>query len=192
MAYSNLGYCLLGLVIQELSGLSYRAYVEDNFRLSESTLGFVDGPFAEDEVVYDFRHEEFFTIDYVNFYHFEEISSSAGLSGNAVDLARIVNKSINDSGSLSVLQVPGPSTCDIDLLRGCYGFGLYHFQPDSTSLRISYHGGKFPGAASALIIDERGGVTVWLGAGAPPAASGGAEEFYLQSLHLLSQYYRSL
>ena len=91
-SYSNLGYCLLGLAIEERTGRLFRDYVADYFNFSVNTLAFIDGPYKSGEPKYDFRHESFYMEDYYEDFDFQALSSSAGLSGSATDLARKIHK----------------------------------------------------------------------------------------------------
>src|SRR5690606_797999 len=85
-SYSNLGYCLVGVVVEGVSGSPYRQYMEDEYKLSALGLGFIDGPYKADEVRYDFRNSNFYGESYFNYFDFNAISASAGLSGNALSL----------------------------------------------------------------------------------------------------------
>lgn len=175
-SYSNLGYCLLGLAIEEVTGQSFRDYMGEYFNFSDSTLAFVDGPYKPDEPKYDFRHENFYMEGYYENFDFQAISSSAGLSGSASDLARLVKNSLGQE-PLTILGGDMMSDCDPTEIQECYGYGLYRYQPEGEK-PLYIHGGKLPGATSAIIVTPEKGVLVWLGAGSHPPGTAALPEFY--------------
>jgi len=175
-SYSNLGYCLLGLAIEKVAGQPFREYMADHFNFARNTLAFVSGPYKPEEPKYDFRHENFYTKGYYEHFDFQAISSSAGISGNASDLARLVKNSL-DSGPLTILNGDMKSDCDPTQVQGCYGYGLYRYQPKGKE-PLYIHDGKLPGATSAIIVTPKKGVLVWLGAGSAPPGSDALPHFY--------------
>jgi len=175
-SYSNLGYCLLGLATEKVTGESFREYLSQRFEFSENTLRFIDGPYLPDEVRYDFRHENFYMENYHTKFDFEAISSSAGLSGSAPDLARLVASSLQQ-GPLTILDGDMSGGCDSSEIQECYGYGLYRYQPEGKE-PLYIHGGKLPGATSAIIVTPNKGVLVWLGAGAAKPGSNALQGFY--------------
>jgi len=176
-SYSNLGYCLLGLVIERVSGNSYRNYVGELFDFDKTGFKFIDGPYLPDEVRYDFRHENFYGEDYYQYFDFQAISSSAGLSGNASDLAVLIANALT-TGPVTILDGDVISSCDPSKVQECYGYGLYRYQPNAKTMPLYIHGGKLPGATSAIIVAPDGGVVVWLGAGTRPAGIDALQKFY--------------
>jgi len=175
-AYSNLGYCLLGLVVEKIADKPFRDYIRSNFDFSETTLEFVDGPYLKDEVFYDFRNENFYTQNYFEAMDFYALSSSAGLSGSASGLALLVKRSL-ENGSLTILD-GGKEHCDSVAIQECFGYGMYRYQPASNVQPLYIHGGKLPGATSAIVVDPYGGVLVWMGAGTHPPGKNSLQEFY--------------
>jgi len=183
-SYSNLGYCLLGLVIEEVTGKPFRDYAGEYFNFASTTLAFLDGPYQADEPRYDFRHESFYMEDYYKDFNFDAISSSAGLSGSASDLARLVHKAL-DASPLTILDGDMESGCDATKIQECYGYGLYRYQPEGAK-PLYIHGGKLPGATSAIFVTPNKGVLVWLGAGVPPSGASSLREFYDFVRHSIS------
>jgi D-alanyl-D-alanine carboxypeptidase len=188
-AYSNVGYCLLGLAIEKATGEPFREYMGRRFDFSGNSLAFIDGPYMADEVVYDTRNENFYTKNYFKNFDFNALSSSAGLSGSASDLAMLVKKSL-ESGPLTILDGDMHNTCDPSVIQKCYGYGVYRYQPTPESMPLFIHGGKLPGATSAIIVDPKGGVLVWLGAGASRPGSNSLQEFYDYIREDLVRYYQ--
>ncbi len=175
-AYSNLGYCLLGLVIEKITDKPFRDYIRRHFDLSETTLEFVDGPYLKDEVFYDFRNEDFYTQDYFEAMDFYALSSSAGLSGSALDLAVLVKKSLENEPLTILAGVK--KNCASVAVQECFGYGTFRYQPSPDVIPLHIHGGKLPGASSAIILDPYGGVLVWMGAGAYPPEEDSLQGFY--------------
>lgn len=188
-SYSNLGYCLLGLAIEKVTGQPFREYMADRFAFAGTTLAFTDGPYRSDEVTYDMRHENFYTHNYIRTFDFEAISSSAGLSGNAVDLAKLVKTGLDELRPLTILSGEMMQGCDRSKIQSCYGYGVYRYQPQPEEMPLCIHGGKLPGATSAIVTDPQGGVLVWLGAGAARPGSGAQEHFYGHLREKLAAYY---
>ncbi|WP_161494476.1 serine hydrolase domain-containing protein [Marinobacter salexigens] len=176
-AYSNLGYCLLGLVAEKVTGKPFRWYVSDLLAFKTTTLRFIDGPYLADEVSYDTRHENFYTREYYKNYDFKALSSSAGLSGNAIDLANLIKASLA-RGPLTILDGDMVHGCNPARIQECYGFGVHRYQPSPDHMPLYMHGGKLPGVASLIGITPDRGVLVWLGAGTPRRGSGALAKFY--------------
>ncbi|WP_091852305.1 serine hydrolase domain-containing protein [Marinobacter segnicrescens] len=186
--YSNLGYCLLGLAIEKVSGQSYREFMASHYDFGESTLEFIDGPFRADEVEYDFRFENFYTDNYYDKFDFPALSSAAGLSGSARDLAVFVSSSL-DAEPLTVLDGDMESGCDPKENQACYGYGVYRYQPNKEEMPLFIHSGKLPGNPSAIVVDPEGGVLVWLGAGGPRPGSDADQDFYDYLRGVLASHY---
>src|SRR5690606_38280416 len=89
-AYSNVGYCLLGMILERVTGTPYRQWIEREYRLKQAGIRFVDTSFYADEVRYDFRNSNLYGESYSNYFDFYALSSSAGLSGSALALAENV------------------------------------------------------------------------------------------------------
>ncbi|WP_372972658.1 serine hydrolase domain-containing protein [Marinobacter sp.] len=187
--YSNLGYCLLGLAIEKVSGQPYREFMASHFDFDSSTLEFIDGPFRPDEVEYDFRFENFYTDTYHEKFNFQALSSSAGLSGSASDLARLVSNAL-DSRPLTILDGDMESGCDPGDTQSCYGYGVYRYQPEGAEIPLYIHGGKLPGNPSAIVVDPAGGVLVWLGAGGPRPNGNATRGFYDYLRGMLANHYQ--
>lgn len=169
--YSNLTYCLLGVVLEKLSGQEYRAAMEQHFNLSAYGIRFVDGPYLPDEVTYDFRHTGFYGEDYYHYLDFQALSSSAGLSGSAKGLVRLLG-GLRQRDRLMVLPDRLPTGCDIVKKRNCYGLALFPYRQDDNAPLLWVQQGYLFGVSSLIVLDEQGGVLVWLGNGKPAKGSG--------------------
>lgn len=178
-SYSNLGYCLLGAIIERVSGQPYREYVRQQYDLERYGIRFLDGPYLKDEVRYDFRHDEFYDVDYPRFFDFYAVSSSAGLSGSASALAQLV-KDLLRSPAPNLLSGSPLTGCDPSKLRKCYTHSLYIYQHSASGKKFHMQEGYFPGSSSVVIVDEKGSVLVVLSAGATPGGRKGKDRFHSQ------------
>jgi D-alanyl-D-alanine carboxypeptidase len=167
-AYANLGYCLLGSVLERLEGKSFPEIMEDDYRIAARGMVYLDGPYLADEVRYDFRNSGFYGPDYHRHFDFPALASSAGLSGNASALAELIGEMLQRK-PLNLLSATRSGDCDERRYEGCYGYALIEYRPDWAPLKLYIQGGLLYGAASKAVVDDRGGVTVWLGSGMSPA-----------------------
>lgn len=164
-SYSNRGYCLLGQLIERVTGQSYRTYVQGKYQLNDTSIRFIDGPYLADEVRYDFRNEDFYEASYFRYFDFHALSSVAGLAGNASDLAIVLKRSYNPEFWYDT-DVLGKQ-CDMTRIKNCYGYAVYHYKQQDKELVTYVHDGRFPGALSWAVMDNFGGVLVILTSGVP-------------------------
>jgi len=186
--YSNLGYCLLGAIIERVSGKPYREFMEEEYGLSASGLVFVDGPYLPDEVRYDFRNSNFYGENYFSYFDFDAISSSAGLSGNASALAKQIEKMVARQ-PLNIRSGQPLEDCNQHKFRECYGFAVFSYQKEASDLKLYIHGGLFPGNVSLAMVDSEGGITVWLSAGQPLEGFRKTAEMYEYLYRALEKHY---
>lgn len=187
--YSNLGYCLLGEIVHRVSGENYRNYVEREFSLSKRNIKFVNEYYYGDEVRYDFRYEEWYNNSYLKLFDFDAISSSAGLSGSAGDLAQLL-WNIHHMPTSSPFLLKSPITgCNLQKVRGCLVDGVFHYQPETYGISLHFHEGYLPGSASVAVIDSFGGVTVLVKSGANPHKRNSENEWVRWMYKRLNFYY---
>lgn len=170
-AYSNLTYCLLGVVLEKLSGQDYRTAMDQHLNLSAYGIQFVDGPYLTDEVSYDFRHTGFYGEDYYRYLDFQALSSSAGLSGSAKGLVRLLGD-LRSQGRLMVFQERLPANCNPAKKRNCYGPALFPYRKNDSAPLLWVQQGYLFGVSSLTVLDEHGGILVWLGNGKPAKGTG--------------------
>lgn len=186
-AYSNLGYCLLGVVLERAAGKPFRALLAEEYNLDGLGMRFIDGPYLNDEVRYDFRNSNFYGESYYQYFDFRALSSAAGLSGSAVPLAQSIKRMLNRS-SLNILSAQIDSDCDHGQHGNCYGFAVSPYRRHE-GLTLYMQGGLLFGAASEAVADSRGGVTVWLGSGMGLDPGQKSAEFLSHLYGLLDNYY---
>lgn len=174
-AYSNLGYCLLGVVLERLDGVPFRAALQRRFDLAAYGIRFIDGPYLPDEVAYDFRHAGFYGADYYRYLDFPALSSSAGLSGTAGALVRLLG-TLRAEGRLSVAKAPIPADCDPAVKHSCFGQALFPYRKRGQDLLVQVQQGYLFGVSTVAVLDARGGISVWLGNGSPAHGRDGSDE----------------
>lgn len=163
-AYSNLNYCLLGMVLERVSGQPFRELMEREYGLHARGIRFVDGPYLADEVSYDFRNSGFYGDDYWRYFDFHALSSSAGLSGSASAFASLWATLHGEQG-FPVAQASTEKLCEPERLRGCYGYGVFNYRQTGRALTLQVQPGFLYASPSVLLLDSHGGVTVWVGNG---------------------------
>ncbi len=163
-AYSNLNYCLLAMVLERTYRLPFRQLMEQEYGLQARGIRFIDGPYLADEVRYDFRNSGFYGADYWRYFDFQALSSSAGLSGSASAFASLW-ATLRDERGFSVEHAAAEEICEPDRLRGCYGYGVFSYRKPNSALTLQVQPGFLYGSPSALLLDNYGGVTVWVGNG---------------------------
>lgn len=166
--YSNLGYCLLGAIIEKTSGLSFRDAAEQAFALNKYDLRFVDNDFLPGEIQYDYRYENFYSDSYHDKFDFKDsLPAVAGLSGSALDLVKASIPLLDKNQSLNIFS-RSLTPCAINFLDGCYGYVLSPFQANGNNFIQYGKSGSLPGVESDLFVDEYGGILAILrGASAP-------------------------
>lgn len=165
--YSNVGYCLLGAVIEQTTGLSFRDAVEEIYEINGRGIKFVDNGFLSDEVIYDYRYEDFYGASYHTHFDFKEsLSAVGGLSGSAKSMVLLTRDMLNEQplNILSRAQTP----CAVDKIGGCYGYALEPYQKSGHDFTIYNKSGFFPGVNTDVFVDDQGGVlALYRGASTP-------------------------
>lgn len=163
--YSNLGYCLLGAVIEKVTGVPYRDYAKQLYNFDSLGIKFVDKSYLSDEVKYDFRFDSMYSENYQTKYDLNAASAAVGLSGSATALVRLMEKILSRSG-LSLLEPPNFKRCQQSKLEKCYGYAFTYYEQRNSSV-LFIHDGYLPGVSSLIMVDSHGGILVMLNAGRP-------------------------
>lgn len=165
--YSNVGYCLLGAVVEQVSGQGFRDTANEIYQLDDRNIKFVDNAFLNDEVIYDYRYEDFYGADYYRHFYFKEsLSAVGGLSGSAKSMVLLTRDMLNEQplNILSRAQTP----CAVDKIGGCYGYALEPYQKSGHDFTIYNKSGFFPGVNTDIFVDDQGGIlALYRGASAP-------------------------
>lgn len=165
--YSNEGYCLLGVIVEKITGQSFRQAVEDVYKLSARQIKFVDNDFLPDEIQYDYRFENFYGAFYRNQFDFKEsLSAVGGLSGSAKAMTILTSEMLLEK-PLNILS-RNQNPCAINLIGGCYGYALSPFEahrPGGRDFMVYGKDGYFPGIEADVFVDDKSRVlTVLRGA----------------------------
>lgn len=166
-AYDNRNTCLLGAVIERVTGEKYRTYIEQQYLLNQKNIKFVDGFYYPDEVRYDFRNNNYWMERDDNSFDFQAVSSSAGLSGSAINFAKIIKPMIQQQ-PLNILSIAQDNleTCKLTEFKSCNGYAMWQYQKDQTSPIMYFRNGGLPAATSLAMVTAKGDVVVWTSNGA--------------------------
>lgn len=181
-AYSNLGYCILGAVVERLTGESYRDFVSKKYELPKRGIRFVDGSYLPDEVRYDFRFDAFYSDAYLGMFDFYSVSSSAGLSGSATALALLIRDLI-EGGQPNLLSGVAMDGCDTQEKSKCYAYSFYRYQHPASGKTFFVQEGYFPGSSSIVFVNDQKEILVVLGAGAVPVGLRESKAFYDRAIN---------
>jgi N-acyl-D-amino-acid deacylase len=177
-AYSNFGYCVLGRIIESVSGQGYETYVRSNILKPMGITrmrigGTLDGKQAEGEARYympkSFRGgrgssvfpEKRAKVPWpYGAFHLEAMDAHGGWIASAVDLARFAaaldvpnRQTVVEPELLSQLyQPPAPpvSRTDGKLAPAFYGLG-WMVRPTRPGKANYWHGGSLPGTSTLLV-----------------------------------------
>ncbi|MGE6361416.1 serine hydrolase domain-containing protein [Psychrobacter glacincola] len=165
--YSNVGYCLLGAVVEQVTGTTFREAAEDMYQLNDRGIKFVDDEFLSDEIVYDYRYESFYGANYYTYFDFKDsLSAVGGLSGSAKSMVLLTRDMLREQ-PLNILSRSN-TPCAIDKIDGCYGHALLPYQMGGHDFTLYNKSGFFPGVNTDIYIDDQGGIlALYRGASAP-------------------------
>src|SRR5699024_4446977 len=126
--YSNVSYCLLGALINELSiEKDYKKHIEKNY-LSKN-LYFLDNNFRSDEAPYNTKYDVLFNLNYINQINFDFLASSAGLAGSSHSFLSLI-QSLYSKSDLEFLFKRLESQCTTNL-NNCYLWNFRLMKKDS-------------------------------------------------------------
>lgn len=165
--YSNIGYCLLGAVVEKITNKTFRQAVEDVYKISSKQIKFIDNDFLAEEIQYDYRFENFYTASYRNKFDFKDsLSAVGGLSGSAKAITLLTSEMLLEK-PLNILS-RNHSPCAINLIGGCYGYALLPYESHRSGRKDFYvymKDGYFPGVETDLFIDDKNRIlTIFRGA----------------------------
>lgn len=165
MSYSNLGYCLLGEAASQINNKPYTQLVQDNYRLNSTTLRFIGNQSLGDEVSYNYVETGLTGIaDIYTAFDYKGLASVAGMSGNAIDLAKQVKQMANKPEP-NILSLNTKLMCDMTKLRDCYGYAMFPYQRSSQDNVMYFRDGALLGLSSLVAVDKKFGVVALLSNG---------------------------
>jgi CubicO group peptidase (beta-lactamase class C family) len=157
-AYSNYGYCLLGRVIEQKTGMSYEDYIKRSVLLPLGITRMQIGHTkledrAPTEVIYESKKES----PYGSF-NIENMDSHGGWLASAPDLARFATSfdNLNDNPILSAASIETMFSLPATITRENYkpgeryyacGWGVRDYGKDG---RSTWHNGSLPGCYTIM------------------------------------------
>lgn len=165
--YSNVGYCLLGAIVEETTGMSFRDAANEIYQLKDRNIKFIDEGFLADEITYDYRYENFYGSTYPKHFDFKDsLSAVGGLSGSAKAMVQLTHGTLTEQPFNILSRAKTP--CSIDKLDGCYGYALLPYQASGHEFMLYNKSGFFPGINTDIFVDDRGGIlALYRGASTP-------------------------
>ncbi|MEG2443105.1 MAG: serine hydrolase domain-containing protein [Acinetobacter sp.] len=165
-AYDNRNTCLLGAVLERVAGKSYRDYITQQYDLKKKNIKFIDKEYYMDEVRYDFRNSDFWMEGYSEKFDFQALSSSAGLTGSAKSLAKLVHEMLKQQ-PLNILDITHDNleACKTTEFKSCNGYAMWQYQKDKNSPKMYFRNGGLPAATSLAMVTDQKEVIVWVSNG---------------------------
>lgn len=155
--YSNVGYCLLGAVVEQTTHHSFQQSAQDIYQLDTRNIKFVGKSLLPDEITYDYRYEEFYGADYYTHFDFEDsLVAVGGLAGSAKAMVELTRDMLNER-PLNILS-RSATPCAIDKFEGCYGYAMVPYQMSGHDFTIYNKSGFFPGVNTDIFVDDQGGI----------------------------------
>ena len=167
-SYSNLGYCLLGVVISKTEQLPLdkifqkRLFQPIGITEIKPLLTNADSPneatphFAPGESQENLTHLDF-----------GSMLATGAWVGNASGFLIFLEHTFGKSTDLIYydqqrwLLSPAPTKCDIGTLRGCHGNAFYHYHPQNGAY-MYWRDGSLPGSTAFSAIFDDGSALVFL------------------------------
>ncbi len=164
-SYDNRNYCLLAVALEKATHKNYEQLLSGYlFKNNFKNIHLLKGPFLKDEAKYDFRHEEYYFPSYTKKFDFYAMQPVAGLSGSALDYARLIHFFLYQR-NLPVLETIAQNQ---DTKGRLVTMSAALRQKKMwTGENIFYHTGALPAARGLMMIRENGDIIVWLGGGVP-------------------------
>lgn len=165
-SYSNLGYCLLGEVISRLNdNQPYTDVIAQQYDFANTSLQFVSDSALPNEVTYNYVETELTGhADIYTAFDYDGLASAAGLSGNAIDLAKQV-RAMAAKPEPNILTDAHKAGCDPAQIAECYGYAMVTYQPNAQSRVVHYRDGNLLGLSSLVAVSDNGGVVALLSNG---------------------------
>ncbi len=161
--YSNIGYSLLGLVIEEASGVAYKKYIESNIfkplGMSHSFVEMQSSTYGKSHAIgYSASHRNG-RREAAGFYQTKAMQPAFGISTTILDLAKFAmwqfrlaegaESEVLEPSTLGSMYGVHATSADNKVKRG-YGYEVY---TDKEGADWAMHGGTCPGYVAFLKMD---------------------------------------
>ncbi len=155
--YSNVGYCLLGAIVEKVEGKPFMVAAEEMYQLKKRNIRFVQSDVMDDEIAYDYRFEDFYGEGWRKDFDFDEsLMAVAGLSGSAKNMALLVRE-MKQEKPLNILS-RSTMPCAINIIDGCYGYAMKPYQGIGENYTLYNKDGHFPGVETDIYMDDLGNI----------------------------------
>lgn len=158
--YSNLGYALLGLVIEKVSGMSYKKFMETEIfkpiGMSNSKVGMSKDTYGKEHAIGYTAMKRNRTRSKASFFQTKAMQPAAGISSTVSDLAKFASWQfrLKDSNSKEILSpsllnsmYETQATSKNGYAKRGYGYEVYQDKKGDT---WAMHGGMCPGYVAFL------------------------------------------
>lgn len=176
-SYSNLGYCLLGKVISRLNdNTPYKDVIAKQYHFDDTSLQFISNQALPDEVAYNYVETGLTGFaDIYTAFDYDGLASAAGLSGNAMDLAKQVRQMAQKTEP-NITTIDEGIGCDVTEITECYGLAMMAYQPKLGAPFVYFRDGTLLGLSSLVAVDDKGGVVALLSNGSPDNGAESTEQ----------------
>lgn len=172
-SYSNLGYCLVGKVLEMKTKTPLAKLIQDELLMPsglKTILPIVSGKQMDDEAMLRIHPAEVSGLfDDLNF---EAMHATGAWSGSAANFGRLMEKIflapkglLDDEGRRLLIEIN--ASCDTGKWRFCHGLGLYRYEAEGGPV-IYWRDGSLPGGTAFFAISEDGQIVIWLANGRQP------------------------
>lgn len=166
-AYSNLGYCLLGQVIERIEGKPLQdVFVERIFAPASVTTVQPSrkGVFAKDEVAYRFQEPEY--RQQLTAMPYDSMLATGAWSGTAADFLQLMSAAFVEGKTLSGLSrrqlLEVEDKCDTSQWRHCHGSAFHTYQSAADMANFYWRDGSLPGVTSFAGLSGGGQLVVFI------------------------------
>ncbi|WP_010195802.1 serine hydrolase domain-containing protein [Psychrobacter sp. PAMC 21119] len=153
--YSNVGYCLLGQIIENYYADDYIKVSQDYFSFDANKTYFLKRKFQYDSITNSGDVDEGLSkIDLL------ALAPVGGLVGNSIDLSKYI-WAMDKQTYPNITSRPKNIICDTKKVRGCHGFSSYEYRVDD-ELTFYWRDGRLPNSSALAIMNSDGGVLTFL------------------------------
>lgn len=165
-SYDNRNSCLLGVLIERVTGDPFREFLIRHYSLNEYKIKFSNGKSFSDEVDYDYSNSYFLNEKFIQKMDFYALSAVGGLTGSAENLAILVKNMLNNS-VLDIFSISeyAAKQCRLNDFETCNGVVFRSYQKSQHLPKMYYRVGSLGPATSLLAVTDQKEVIVWVGNG---------------------------
>ncbi|MCB4360813.1 beta-lactamase family protein [Quatrionicoccus australiensis] len=165
-AYANVGYCLLGAVVENLEQMPMEEVVRRRVLGSEGRGRFFLVPYGKKEKGYVKPHfDEGESLGDLEQLPWNSMVATGAWSGSASDLVNVLGKTsshVQGRENAVWYSLRGPDRCDARRWRACHGLAFYRYQREGRS-DMFWRDGSLPGATAFAAVFDSGEKLVFLG-----------------------------